>query len=250
VDPLAEKFPGRSLYEYTFSNPVRFDDPDGRAPKDVIILGNSAGAGGVGHQAILVGNDKKGWIYISKVGAAKSGGAYGQSRYTIKQFKSVDEFKNSAHNFEVIDGTNHSKIGCGEESNMIFKLDENGNKIQRYDQSYRIDTDDRHDMHAASMTARVAKDDYCLTMSDCSDIPTAFLNNARDLKGNRLKNGEGKTIFSDAPNTKQRKIESRNEGTDYDSKVRPTTNSLQKGEQGKKEVSSRGSNSDRKRTPL
>ena len=30
VDPLAEKYPNRSPYEYTFSNPVNLIDPDGR----------------------------------------------------------------------------------------------------------------------------------------------------------------------------------------------------------------------------
>jgi len=34
VDPLAEKFPRRSPYEYTFSSPVRYTDPDGREPID------------------------------------------------------------------------------------------------------------------------------------------------------------------------------------------------------------------------
>jgi len=109
VDKMAEKYPSIGAYSYCLNNPIKVIDTDG---EDVIVLGNSAGAKGAGHQAVLVGDEKRGWTYISKDGAAKSGGAYGDSRYTVKYFRSLEEFKNSAHNFEVV-GKNKSLKSWG-----------------------------------------------------------------------------------------------------------------------------------------
>ncbi|MFL9836660.1 RHS repeat-associated core domain-containing protein, partial [Flavobacterium sp. ST-75] len=43
VDPLADKYPDWSSYAYCFNNPIRYVDPDGRAPEDIIYVNAKGG---------------------------------------------------------------------------------------------------------------------------------------------------------------------------------------------------------------
>ncbi len=73
-----------NLYSYVLNNPLGRTDAAGH---DFIILNDSGGAFGHGHNASLVGNDKDGWTYFSANG-------YGNG-VSMDKFKTLSDFQKS-----------------------------------------------------------------------------------------------------------------------------------------------------------
>jgi hypothetical protein len=220
VDPLAEKFPSWSPYNYCLNNPLRLVDPDGRAPMDHIFdrYGNfikDTGSGSAVKIQLSNGNlvspsqldgsrgsrrtmTKIGAFYASKVGADPGtmvttrnggvGGATSDSNPAFTQGNTITLNFKGGFSKDAFDNFNNFKSVMSHEN---FHKEDNETKGFEGDLSTHADV-------------------YINQMSDKSFVNTTddFKNGMAGSFGNYLLNMDKGTDFGQ--NTIQEKIESFN----------------------------------------
>jgi len=180
------------VYHYAGNNPVKLVDPDG---EDVILLNDSSGAFGFGHNAILIGNEKDGWVYFSKDG--ESFGLFGFDKTTIKMYKSIKEFF--------------------------------GDKTvsERYNRAYHVKTKKNQDIAMGITALSEIQKEYNIeevvdsktnetVEGNCADLIANVINSGNKSKGSKLKIEKPKTVYKGykftSPNVQFNKFVKQNKG--------------------------------------
>ena len=151
------------------NNPVNAIDPDGG---DIIYLNDSKGVPLFGHAAVLIGNDKTGWRYLSMNGTGEGRRAYGDSMNADKG--------NATSSWDAKKGKwlGNDFRGTSLTAKQVMKAvnTSNINESHNYDRAIRIRTsgfEDEIAYMAAYKQASAKK--YNIFGSSCIDVPQAAL---------------------------------------------------------------------------
>jgi hypothetical protein len=179
--------------------------------------------------AVLIGSDKTGWRYMSyDYDEGENKGSKANSRnnvYTTKNFKSLEEFKNSEYNSFKSDYDDGQGL-------KTSHRDSNGKIIQRYENAYQIKTDavtDKTMIKAAEkvfekpwteMNGELGQANQCTTVAEKA-LDAGGLQNGEMTPYFRIGNREFGTR-NYLPDAKQKGIEKRNDGKDIDNLIKRT----------------------------
>lgn len=96
-DPLAEEFPEWSPYNFTYNNPIRYVDPDGRAPVDW-IKSNLTGKFEWRNEVTSASNTPHNYTYVGKSDQSIVTNLFGQSNFKTSDWDvgliGVNDFNN------------------------------------------------------------------------------------------------------------------------------------------------------------
>ncbi len=215
IDPKVAKYPSMSPYNFGANSPVWVIDPDGG---DIIVLSAPQGAGGLGHAAVLIGNDKDGWTLYSKNGT----------------FGSIDGSASSGPS------NKHPQAGVfvGSLDNFALKynLTEDGKSVE-YKSAFRITTNKDQDAKMSTAAEKSVKSFYNVANNSCIDVCTDALNAGGldggyteepvdfTFEGENLGSGIIK-VKSPIPNKRYETIKQNNTGTDATKAITPTTTQI------------------------
>lgn len=153
------------------NTPINAIDPDGG---DIIFLNATKSVMEIGHAAILIGNDKDGWRYVSKNGTTKNWagrfGLYGESIDPDLGNRGIDE--ENPNDFR---GTG---LTAKEVINIINRhyydehnTPENPEANEWYDRYVRIASTKEQDEKAYNAAVLQARAKYGVFGASCLDIP-------------------------------------------------------------------------------
>ncbi len=149
MDPLAEKYYDISPYAQLGCNPINIIDSSG---KDIIVLNAPKGGQFLGkshgHMAVLIGNDKTGWRYISKNGRE-------------------NENSNVKDN-PIVGGK--PKVDKDKKFKTYEEFDSDKELSPTYSQRVRLKTDSDQDKAAENAAIESAVSRYHGIFANCADI--------------------------------------------------------------------------------